>query len=56
MNWIFGLYLNHYKQTIGAKPTRLLPLTQQEVIETVLKSKNQVMATKVRTMFDIVVV
>jgi alanyl-tRNA synthetase len=39
---------------LSAYIQRRAKLSEQEVIETILKSKNQVMATKVRTMFDIV--
>ncbi|MEY4934176.1 MAG: hypothetical protein RIS64_535 [Bacteroidota bacterium] len=46
--------LHEFLKLLSAYIQRRAKLSEQEVIETILKSKNQVMATKVRTMFDIV--
>ncbi len=46
--------LHEFLKLLSAYIQRRAKMSEQEIIETVLKSKNQVMATKVRTMFDIV--
>ncbi len=46
--------LHEFLKLLSAYIQRRTKMSENEVMETVLKSKNQVMATKVRTMFDIV--
>jgi Putative transposase, YhgA-like len=45
--------LHEFLKLLSAYIQRRTKMTENEVMETILKSKNQVMATKVRTMFDI---
>jgi Putative transposase, YhgA-like len=46
--------LHEFLKLLSAYIQRRAKMSEKEVIETILKSKNQIMATKVRTMFDIV--